>query len=200
MDIIKKEEVLGEGYVITNKCLPKVFRDRDADEEYQNPGIKMIVEECSDMDSLIKVFKECHCDDVPDNWYDILFGKLPGWKLCTVTVNDLHIIFDFVNPELHNQKADLRKAGKKDELISMPESSGFAMLAIDDFPHRFWIRLRFETILPTGGISSTIVNIEDGKHSVIRFLPSEYRSYEFIGKGDFQDDDGVKVILTEYLW
>ena len=53
MDIIKKEEVLGEGYVITNKCLPKVFRDRDADEEYQNPGIKMIVEECSDMDSSI---------------------------------------------------------------------------------------------------------------------------------------------------
>lgn len=200
MDIIKKEEVIGEGYVITNECLPKIFRNRDADESYQNPGIKMIVEECSDMDSLIKVFKECHCDDVPDNWYDILFNKLPGWKLCTVTVNSLHIIFDFVNPELDNQRVELRKAGKEDVLISMPEPSGFAMLAINNFPHRFRMRLRFETILPTGVASSTIVNIEDGKHSVIKFLPFGYRSYEFIGKGSFQNDYGAKVILTEYLW
>ena len=96
MDVIRSETVLEEGYKITNECLSRIFREKDADENCTNPGIKMLVEKCNNMDTFMELLKDCHYDGVPDNWYDILLGKSPDWQLCTVTVSGLHFIFDFV--------------------------------------------------------------------------------------------------------
>lgn len=201
MDVIRSEIVLEEGYKITNECLPKSFRQKDMDENCTNPGIKMQIENCNDMDAFTELLKHCHYDDVPDNWYDILFGKLPGWQLCTVTVNGVHLIFDFVNPELERQRRELFRTRKDKEVLSMPESSGYAMLAFDELSRQFSMKLRFEIVTPIGGISNTIVDIEYQKATVTKHLSSGYRVYEIIGQCDFsgQQDEGVKAILTEYL-
>lgn len=200
MDVIRSEIVLEEGYKITNECLPKSFRQKDVDEKCTNPGIRMRIESCNDMDAFMESLKQCHYDDVPDNWYDILFGKLPGWQLCTVTVTSCSLIFDFVNPELERQKQELRKAGKDEELW-MIESDGYAILELDSFHRRSYMKMRFEATTPVGGISNTVVEVECQKATVTKFLPYGYRVYEIMGTCDFlgRSDDGFKAILTEYL-
>ena len=201
MDVIRSETVLEEGYKITNECLSRIFREKDADENCTNPGIKMLVEKCNNMDTFMELLKDCHYDGVPDNLYDILLGKSPDWQLCTVTVSGLHFIFDFVNPKLDNQKRELTKADKDDAAISMPESDGFAMLALNDLPRDFSMKLRFEAVTPIGGISNTTVAIESQKATVTKYLSSGYRVYEMMDKCDFlgQRGEGVRAILTEYL-
>lgn len=202
MDVIRSEIILGhDGYEITNECLPKIFREKDKDERCMNPGIEMLIEECNDMEAFMEMLMDCHYDGPPDNWYDILFGKLPDWKLCTVTVDASSLIFDFVNPKLKSQKDKLREANKDDTAILMLESDGYAMLALNDLPRDFSMKLRFEAVTPIGGISNTTVAIESQKATVTKYLSSGYRVYEMMDKCDFlgQRGEGVRAILTEYL-
>lgn len=159
------------GYRISNGEGLVSYYNPDSDSNIKNPGIKMTVEKCDDLEKFYELFCDVHVGAASkDNSFlehrdDILRGKDTSWKLVNVYIKSHRLTFGYLNTALYKQ-FDFYEAAERSK-AKLEYSEDFSCWNRELFPSYYsqieWCGynfpetdLRFETFTSEGAKTNDI--------------------------------------------
>lgn len=190
MRTIQYDMILSEPYRINR--IPDI-RDHDgipSAEAIKLPGMRMIVEECEDLEKFFASFDYCCVDNFHPKFerqmLEVLRGELPEWDLDSVWVDNCQLWLSFMNKALFDKYSsklqDIKawNASCPRRLTRFSPPPFYSETAISYNPD-VGAKLRFEFDNPVSGNTEvTIVSFfREWENSVIEFDGNKCRSFTF---------------------
>lgn len=189
MRVIHYDMVLNKPYHIG--CNPDMrnFRDIQEAEAIKWPGMRMIVEDCKDIEQFYANFRYNCVDNMHPKFErqmkQVLCGDLPEWKLVTVDVDNRQLRLGFKNETLFDEYSRKCKAIKAwneahPRLCKVTPLPFYAESVISYRPD-VGAKLRFELDNPIDGSTEiTIVSFGRGwGNKIIEFDGNKGRTFTF---------------------
>lgn len=163
-------------------------------------GIRMIVEDCADIEAFYTSFEYIRVDSEHPRFEQqrrpILRGDVPGWKLTSVDVNKDELHLGFKNEKLFEKY--LRRCQEVKTKCHYASPPHFYSEYLISRQPDVGAKLRFEVDNPDGSTSLTFVSFyRDGYHiTVTEFDGNKGREFSFLHEGSC-DEHPVEV--TEWM-
>ena len=152
------------------------------------PGIELVLDDCASLGPFVGGFKFVYCREgsrgapKPIKW-ELLQGKLPGWKLVCVTICRKTLYLSYVNTELYREYLRKLKLREQGETVDLHEQ-GYTLELASDFANHGKAKLRFMVPGKDGSTDTILVEtpIAEGDGiSVTEFDGEKKRRLRFLG-------------------
>ncbi len=172
-----------------------------ASEAIKWPGMRMVVEDCEDVDAFFASLKYIRVDNEYPKFekqrLQILRGEMPDWKLTSVEVDEDQLHLGFKNEKLFEKY--LRRCQELKARNSYASPPAFYSGYLTSYRPDVGAKLRFEVDNPDGSTAVTFVSFyRDGYHiTVTEFDGNKRREFNFLHEGVALNKHPVKV--TEWM-